>query len=400
MAWGKLSSNDWSSGTDIDSDTFVPKKFIQMMFNTFSAGTNRQSLRFGDPTVDSGNNYSERGSDNGAADGTDTSKNHIIAHTGGKSEFAICYMINIETEEKLIIGLVVNGSENGAGNAPNRREFTSKYAETTNQQTVIRVFDTTADFTGGNHSDLGSDVTPAAAIPFAENAQVGSRAEITDTRKIYHYEDPLTFEDDFSSDNWTDSDSTIVGVGTNVLDFQGKDGNFDEVSYKSTTIGTDADFVYRMKMSPTTITQTGNTDSVRVVFGLSNVDDTVFESGRDEVGIVWRVTDTINKFYAFTADGSQIPYSGTDFSLTPTTTDYYLEIVGNAGTYTFNIYSDEYVTLTETKSITDTGLVLDKLVVRAKTHTTTNNQAQGTVDDVEFYNGVTSAGNAWSEEGT
>jgi len=45
-------------------------------------------------------------------------------------------------------------------------------------------------------------------------------------------------------------------------------------------------------------------------------------------------------------------------------------------------------------------LVLDKLVVRAKTHTTTNNQAQGTVDDVEFYNGVTSAGNAWSEEGT
>jgi hypothetical protein len=157
LAWAKLSSNDWTSGTDIDSDTFVAKKFIQMMFHTFSAGTNRQSLRFGDPTVDTGTNYAQRGSDDGAADGTGVNSNHIIAHTGAKSEFAVCYMINVATEEKLIIGFVVNGSENGAGNAPNRREFTSKYAETTNQQTVVRVFDTTANFTGGNHSDLGTD---------------------------------------------------------------------------------------------------------------------------------------------------------------------------------------------------------------------------------------------------
>jgi hypothetical protein len=77
--------------------------------------------------------------------------------------------------------------------------------------------------------------------------------------------------------------------------------------------------------------------------------------------------------------------------LTPaTSTDYYLEIIGNEGTYTFNIYSDEYSTLIESESITDAGLVLDKLVVRATTSATTNNQVQGTIDDVKFYNGVTS----------
>jgi hypothetical protein len=113
-----------------------------------------------------------------------------------------------------------------------------------------------------------------------------------------------------------------------------------------------------------------------------------------------RVSSTYNKFYAFTADGAQIPYGGTDFSLTPaTSTDYYLEIIGNEGTYTFNIYSDEYVTLTESESITDAGLVLDKLVVRATTSATTNNQVQGTIDDVKLYNGVTSVTPAtWTKE--
>ena len=204
-----------------------------------------------------------------------------------------------------------------------------------------------------------------------------------DTVRRYWFSEALapTFEDDFTSDNWTDSDSSIIGVGTNVLDFQEKDGNFNETSYISQTIGDI--FVYRMKFNLSTIDQTGNVESVRTTFALSNADDVAFTTARDEVGITMRVSSTYNKFYAFTADGAQIPYGGTDFSFTPaTSTDYYLEIIGNEGTYTFNIYSDEYSTLIESESITDAGLVLDKLVVRTATSATTNNQARGTIDGV------------------
>jgi len=243
-------------------------------------------------------------------------------------------------------------------------------------------------------SALSSDTKPT-------NVQDNSILVNKDTGRRYWFDTGnVTFEDDFTSDNWTDSDSTIIGVNTStqVLDFKAKDGNFYEASYIPQTIGDK--FVYRMKFNLSTIDQTGNVESVRVGFGLSNAGDIAFTSARDEVGITMRVSSTYNKFYAFTADGAQIPYGGTDFSLTPaTSTDYYLEIIGNEGTYTFNIYSDEYVTLTESESITDTGLVLDKLVVRATTSATTNNQVQGTIDDVKFYNGVTSATPAtWTKE--
>ena len=247
--------------------------------------------------------------------------------------------------------------------------------------------------------DFWNEVSSITTKP--TNVQDNSILVEKDTGRRYWFDTGnVTFEDDFTSDNWTDSDSTIIGVNTStqVLDFKAKDGNFYEASYIPQTIGDK--FVYRMRFNLSTIDQTGNAESVRVGFGLSNAGDIAFTSARDEVGITMRVSSTYNKFYAFTADGAQIPYGGTDFSLTPaTSTDYYLEIIGNEGTYTFNIYSDEYVTLTESESITDAGLVLDKLVVRATTSATTNNQVQGTIDDVKFYNGVTSATPAtWTKE--
>ena len=61
--------------------------------------------------------------------------------------------------------------------------------------------------TDSNLSALGSDITPASAIPFPTNVQVGSRAEITDTRKIY-YRDDLDFKElgtlpvNYRSESW------------------------------------------------------------------------------------------------------------------------------------------------------------------------------------------------------
>ena len=58
----------------------------------------------------------------------------------------------------------------------------------------------------------------------------GSRFEETDTKKMYHYNDPLTFEDDTFSSNWTSTGSKVV-TGTNVIDWDGiQNGSVNGIS--------------------------------------------------------------------------------------------------------------------------------------------------------------------------
>jgi hypothetical protein len=73
-------------------------------------------------------------------------------------------------------------------------ESVGKWANTSDQFNYIEtVNDQAGDYTtDSNLSVLGSDITPAAAITFPTNVQVGSRAEITDTRKMYNYDDEVS----------------------------------------------------------------------------------------------------------------------------------------------------------------------------------------------------------------
>lgn len=210
-----------------------------------------------------------------------------------------------------------------------------------------------------------------------------------------------TFFDDFSgTDDWTDSNSSIIGVntGTDVMDYQEADGDLDEVTYIDIgALGADAEFILRMKFNIAAFTQSGTSSSNRIIFGLSSANDIAAETTRDEVGVIWRLTGTgasINKFYAFTADGAALPLSGTDFSTaTPSTTggdgsgNYYLKITGDgAGNYTFSIYSDSsYSTLIESETIADAGITgLRYIVIRSVSFDTAGNTMSGTVDDVQF----------------
>ena len=196
--------------------------------------------------------------------------------------------------------------------------------------------------------------------------------------------------DFIGTSGWTTSNSSSIGISGNEITIQERNGDYDEVAYKSfTALGADASFTFRFPIKITTITQTGGTDSIRVVMGVSSASDIADSTARDEVGIIWRVTDTINKFYAFTADGTALTshYSGTDFATTPSTTggdgngNYYVEISGSGGTYTFKLFSDStYDTLIESESITDAGITgLQYYVFRTWELTTHSNQARATV---------------------
>ena len=197
MAWGKAgSTTTTSAGDSFDVTGLSNNKFIMLIRHITSDGNTVIYNRF---NSDSGSNYAYRWSENGGTDGTGTSQSSVIYDTGGDAgdKFDIGYIFNISSEEKLVIGFQINEDASGAGNAPVRGEAVWKWANTSNAVTSINTLNTgqSGDYEiGSNISVLGSEITPASATSFPTNVQVGSRAEITDSRKIY-YRDDISFKE-------------------------------------------------------------------------------------------------------------------------------------------------------------------------------------------------------------
>ena len=135
----------WGAKEETTADTITvsdltAKKHLMIQAKTISDGQVTANYRF---NADSGSNYARRQSSNGGSDGTGTSQNVILAGygTSGETTFITTNVINEATKEKLVITeLVTNGSGNGAGNAPNRREIVGKWANTSNAITSVTLF--------------------------------------------------------------------------------------------------------------------------------------------------------------------------------------------------------------------------------------------------------------------
>jgi len=138
--WEELASVELGSPADqISSGTITAKKYlwIQCWIKNDSANDITGLLRFNN---DTGTNYSSRYSINGGTDVTRTSRTYIDS-TGGSQEATLinAFIINNASNEKLMIGHNIGSSTAGAANAPNRREWVGKWANTSNQITEIDV---------------------------------------------------------------------------------------------------------------------------------------------------------------------------------------------------------------------------------------------------------------------
>jgi len=154
--WTQVGESTWSSGSSLPTvDLGGDYKYLWLQFWTTSASVNRQSLRLGDGSIDTGTNYATRYSENGGADVTSTSADHWICHNGNKLEYCNMFIVNT-TNEKLAIMHVANTASNGAGSAPVRFEGVGKYtgASVIDQ---IQVYDTTNNFTGGQIKVWGAN---------------------------------------------------------------------------------------------------------------------------------------------------------------------------------------------------------------------------------------------------
>lgn len=125
-----------SAGDTISVGSLADKRYYMILGNTIATGEIRQMMRF---NSDSGTNYAYRGTGNGGADFTSTSRTNMPMEQYNETvmEFSVSYAANYSTKEKLLLGHTSAINTAGAGTAPDRTEFVNKHAQTSNPISTI-----------------------------------------------------------------------------------------------------------------------------------------------------------------------------------------------------------------------------------------------------------------------
>ena len=240
MVWGKAGSDTLTGTGDLMTITDLPANLSNFFIShTLASGQTEPLITFNN---DTGSNYAYRYSSDGGSDSTQTSGSNVFTHTASNTtdNSWLMYCINISAEEKLFLIWSMGANTAGAGNAPTRREYAGKWVNTSAQITEIDATNGgTGDFlTDSNITALCSDLTPASAISFPENVELGSRAEITDTRKIYY-----RMNSDYVTDKWFELGTLPYAGGRGVFGTGYNNNNTSNIDYVTIdTLGNATDF--------------------------------------------------------------------------------------------------------------------------------------------------------------
>jgi hypothetical protein len=140
--WEELASVDLSGGASdtLDTGTFTAKKYLWVQFfnDINGAEVSRASFRFNsDPNA----NYASGHTNNGSVTDTHLSVTSLQPRLNeiATPSYTNMFIINNSANEKLSIGNFLEAGAAGAGNAPQRKEFVHKWANTSAQITSIQV---------------------------------------------------------------------------------------------------------------------------------------------------------------------------------------------------------------------------------------------------------------------
>ena len=172
MAWGKAGSTTLAStGDTLTTTGMTASIFNQFLFHTLASGNADTRYKY-----NSTDQMALRYSQNGGSDATSTSDTPPQQiWVGYGDHFNVNYMLNISGKEKLVITSDLTATATGAGTAPARMESVHKSVQS-DQITEINISNGgSGDYlTDSNLTALGSDLTPAVAIPAIDNVQDNS----------------------------------------------------------------------------------------------------------------------------------------------------------------------------------------------------------------------------------
>ena len=173
-----------SAGDTITVSSLPNKRYYMILQNDVSTSRSTsiaQNLRLGNGSIDTGNNYSNRLSDDGTSDLT--LANQSMIYTGSNSPtFNVAYIANYSSKEKLVISHNVDQNTAGAGTAPSRRETVGKWANTSNPIDIIQTYNNGAGDlpTGSELVVLGYDPADTHTTNFwQELASVEASGTVT-----------------------------------------------------------------------------------------------------------------------------------------------------------------------------------------------------------------------------
>jgi len=129
-AYQLLQSKAWLASTPTLTFKNIPSyKYLLLEFYGFPSKNTQYFLRFNN---DSGANYSDRQSVNGAVDTTTISAAQInFSILSTTPQFIKVYIVNIPDQEKLVIAHSGGQNARGSATAPARQESVGKWANTT-----------------------------------------------------------------------------------------------------------------------------------------------------------------------------------------------------------------------------------------------------------------------------
>jgi len=147
-SWKESDRFKLSSADDEIDVSITPKDNIMILVSAIPSGDIEVGLQLGTGgTIDTGNNYAVRRSNNGATDAVSptsgtTGRSNIDTNLVQTDAFSVMNIANVSGQEKLVIGNLVNRSTSGAGTSPDRVEFLGKWSNT-NLINKIRIQQTT-----------------------------------------------------------------------------------------------------------------------------------------------------------------------------------------------------------------------------------------------------------------
>lgn len=146
--WEELASVDQTTSlSELSSGTFTAKKYLWVQFYTEPTLTSVPRLRFNN---DTGSNYARRFSTDGGADVTSSSQTSLtlVSNASIDPNFSNMFIINNQTEEKLVINHTIGQLTAGAANVPRRTEYVGKWDNTANQITEIDITPSSGNIKG------------------------------------------------------------------------------------------------------------------------------------------------------------------------------------------------------------------------------------------------------------
>lgn len=125
-----------SSASPIDVTGLANKRYYMILNHLINSGQTVPKLRTGNTTFDTGTNYAERRSNDGATDGTAINADRIswsgVQLENNETLFGVGYWGNLSAKEKLLIWHTNQSEALGAGTPPSRREGVAKWVNTVN----------------------------------------------------------------------------------------------------------------------------------------------------------------------------------------------------------------------------------------------------------------------------